>query len=172
MTLLSSIGLAPKPSPTPAPAPTPAPSPEPTASDSTSGTQATSDSGQTATNTQNTSSGGGSASASEPGVTYQPAPAQSEPVTYSATSPAAQPAAAPTTAPTPSSPEAAPARFSIASGPGGTITEQTASVLAAGKPERAPEQKQAIARPDIAELMAAFTAQFAGSERRNLEMLL
>ena len=172
MTLLSSIGLAPKPSPTPAPAPAPAPSPEPSASGSTSRTQATADSGQTATAPQNPPSGGGSASASEPGVTYQPAPAQSEPVTYSATSPAAQPAAAPTTAPTPSSPEAAPARFSISNGPSGTITEQTASVLAAGKLERAPEQRQAIARPDIAELMAAFTAQFAGSERRNLEMLL
>ena len=97
-------------------------------------------------------------------------------MTYSAASPAAQPSAAPTpaptTAPTASAPEAAPARFSISSGPGGTITEQTASVLAAGRLERAPEQKQAVDRPDIAELMAAFTAQFAGSERRNLEMLL
>ena len=80
--------------------------------------------------------------------------------------------AAPTAAPTASTPEAAPARFSISSGPGGTITEQTASVLAAGRLERAPEQKQAVDRPDIAELVAAFTAQFAGSERRNLEMLL
>jgi len=109
-------------------------------------------------------------------VTYQPAPAPSEPVTYSAAPPGNQPAAvpiaAPTAAPTASTPEAAPARFSISSGPGGTITERTASVLAAGRLERAPEQKQAVDRPDIAELMAAFTAQFAGSERRNLEMLL
>ena len=108
-------------------------------------------------------------------MTYQPAPPPSEPVTYSAASPAAQPTAAPlsapTTAPTASTPEAAPARFSISSGPGGTITEQTASVLAAGKLELNPEQKQVVDRPDIAELMAAFTAQFAGSERRNLEML-
>ena len=165
MSLLSSVGLAPRPSPTPAPAP--APSSEPTATSDPSGTdetQSTSSTSQTSSNTQNgtTVSGDGSSQTSEPGVTYQSAQPDS------ARSNGPQPA----TAPIVSTPEAAPARFSISNGPTGTITEQTASILAAARLEEGPSLAQDIARPDIAELVAAFTAQFAGSERRNLEMLL
>ena len=168
MTLLSSIGLAPRPTPTPT-----APSQEPTqtsGSGTTTGTSSSSDLSGTSTNTQNTSTdgGGGIAQTSEPGVTYKPLPPKIEAITYSPTSSASQPAAAPIA----STPEVAPARFSISSGPSGTITEQTASILAAGRPEQGPAQPQDVARPDIAELVAAFTAQFAGSERRNLETLL
>ncbi|MCH2486429.1 MAG: hypothetical protein MK010_01620, partial [Erythrobacter sp.] len=107
------------------------------------------------------------------GVTYQPAPPPEEPLTYSASASATSPAnSQPTAAPIASTPEAAPARFSISGAPSGTITEQTAGILAAGKPQERVALAQEIARPDIAELVAAFTAQFAGSERRNLEMLL
>ncbi|MDV2687244.1 hypothetical protein RYX56_23135, partial [Alkalihalophilus lindianensis] len=54
----------------------------------------------------------------------------------------------------------------------GSITEQVAasSTVSAGPAEAVAAGE--AARPDVSEVIAAFTSQFAGAERRNLEMLL